>query len=222
MKKILLFLGIIFLFSVLSGCITAVDHVDSSRDERCFLEPDPGPCEAAISRFYLGEDRQCKEFLWGGCDGVAPFQTLEECRTACGIEVVPDVLVPIESSFEDKIVYTTDAAVNTVPLKADCDQRGGSFNECGSPCPSDALGCIDVCAFTCELLETGPDSETDSELETVPGLDASVCKALLAEECPDGCTVCPPCEECSAITCQSNEFCKSIGFGKDWFESVQP
>ena len=193
MKKILLFLGIIFLFSVLSGCITAIEYVDSSRDEKCFLEPDPGPCEAAISRFYLGEDGQCKEFLWGGCDGVAPFETIEECRTACGISVVLDV--SIENSFEDKIVY-------------------GFFNECGSPCPSDAEICIAVCAFTCELSETGPDSETDPELETVPGLDASICNGFPAEECPDGCTVCPPCEECSAITCQSNEFCESIGFGK--------
>lgn len=47
----------------------------------CDLEPDQGFCEAAIPRYYFdSEDGECKEFLWGGCGGVVPFETMEDCR----------------------------------------------------------------------------------------------------------------------------------------------
>ena len=50
----------------------------------CRLVPDPGPCEAAMPRFYFDVDRgDCHQFLWGGCDGVVPFETLEQCEQAC-------------------------------------------------------------------------------------------------------------------------------------------
>ncbi|NKI31718.1 proteinase inhibitor I4 serpin [Muricauda sp. DJ-13] len=46
----------------------------------CELEPEPGPCFAAIRRFYFDEvDQECKEFIWGGCGGTVPFETLDEC-----------------------------------------------------------------------------------------------------------------------------------------------
>ena len=45
------------------------------------LEPDPGPCEAAIPRYYYDNEAQmCREFFWGGCGGVIPFETMEECQ----------------------------------------------------------------------------------------------------------------------------------------------
>jgi hypothetical protein len=48
---------------------------------RCALEPDPGTCRAAIPRFYFDKkENQCKEFIWGGCGGVVPFETLEACK----------------------------------------------------------------------------------------------------------------------------------------------
>jgi hypothetical protein len=47
----------------------------------CDLEPDPGPCFAAFRKYYFDkEEQQCKEFIWGGCDGIVPFDTLEDCR----------------------------------------------------------------------------------------------------------------------------------------------
>ena len=49
---------------------------------RCELVPDPGPCEAAFPKYYYdSETGKCEEFLWGGCDGVVPFHTMEDCRT---------------------------------------------------------------------------------------------------------------------------------------------
>lgn len=47
----------------------------------CDLKPDPGPCFAAFRRYYYDKEAQeCKEFIWGGCDGTVPFDTMEECR----------------------------------------------------------------------------------------------------------------------------------------------
>ena len=46
----------------------------------CELEPDSGPCEAAITKYYYdSSEDKCKEFIYGGCQGTIPFDTLEEC-----------------------------------------------------------------------------------------------------------------------------------------------
>nr|WP_299487668.1 BPTI/Kunitz-type proteinase inhibitor domain-containing protein [uncultured Allomuricauda sp.] len=55
---------------------------DDDKISACQLEPDPGPCEALIPRYYFDkEDQECKEFFWGGCNGVVPFETMEACQT---------------------------------------------------------------------------------------------------------------------------------------------
>lgn len=58
---------------------------DCERPAPCYLIPQSGPCRAAITRYYFDQDeRKCKPFIWGGCNGVVPFQTFEECQTcAC-------------------------------------------------------------------------------------------------------------------------------------------
>lgn len=41
----------------------------------------------AIKRYYYdAETKTCKEFFYGGCQGVVPFETLEACRKGCGCE----------------------------------------------------------------------------------------------------------------------------------------
>jgi hypothetical protein len=53
-------------------------------DPACMLEPETGPCKAAFERYYYDqEEKTCKMFLWGGCNGVVPFETLEECQKKC-------------------------------------------------------------------------------------------------------------------------------------------
>lgn len=51
---------------------------------KCDLKPDPGPCKAIFWKYYFDpKSRTCREFAWGGCDGVVPFETMEECAAAC-------------------------------------------------------------------------------------------------------------------------------------------
>lgn len=55
----------------------------SSSQDACTLIPDPGPCFAAIQAYYFNQDtQQCEDFIWGGCAGVVPFESLLECEVA--------------------------------------------------------------------------------------------------------------------------------------------
>ena len=50
----------------------------------CELDPESGLCLAAIPRFYYDKaEKKCKQFTWGGCGGVVPFETLELCMLNC-------------------------------------------------------------------------------------------------------------------------------------------
>jgi hypothetical protein len=57
---------------------------DCVQSDRCSLEPDAGPCLAAFTKYYYDKKTgQCKAFTYGGCGGVVPFETLEECKNGC-------------------------------------------------------------------------------------------------------------------------------------------
>ena len=53
--------------------------------ESCNLPPKPGPCKAAIPRYYFNpRTYNCERFTYGGCRGNANnFKTLEECKASC-------------------------------------------------------------------------------------------------------------------------------------------
>jgi hypothetical protein len=52
--------------------------------DNCSLEPETGPCKAMITRYYYDKAlKKCKSFTWGGCQGVVPFETLEDCEKSC-------------------------------------------------------------------------------------------------------------------------------------------
>ncbi|MCB0643399.1 MAG: BPTI/Kunitz domain-containing protein [Phaeodactylibacter sp.] len=52
--------------------------------ENCALQPEPGPCRMALTRYYYdAETKTCKSFIYGGCQGVVPFETLSECQKKC-------------------------------------------------------------------------------------------------------------------------------------------
>ena len=48
------------------------------------LAPDEVRCEAAFKRaFFNPKTEKCEVFIYGGCGGVVPFFTVEECRLYC-------------------------------------------------------------------------------------------------------------------------------------------
>ena len=57
---------------------------DDNLPEECYLVPDPGPCMAAVPMYYFDTtSNSCEMFVWGGCQGLIPFQSLSECQAAC-------------------------------------------------------------------------------------------------------------------------------------------
>lgn len=72
------------LISILLIVLMSCEYHDvSPTSGRCLLEPDAGLCEAAIPKYYYDKtEGTCKMFVWGGCGGVVPFNSMEECR-AC-------------------------------------------------------------------------------------------------------------------------------------------
>ena len=52
--------------------------------QQCYYTPNPGICLAAIPKYYFDqEESECLEFTWGGCGGLVPFETMEDCESSC-------------------------------------------------------------------------------------------------------------------------------------------
>jgi hypothetical protein len=52
--------------------------------KKCSLKPETGPCKAFFKKYYYDTgSKTCKSFIWGGCGGVVPFDTVEDCNKTC-------------------------------------------------------------------------------------------------------------------------------------------
>ncbi|WP_375435625.1 BPTI/Kunitz-type proteinase inhibitor domain-containing protein [uncultured Hymenobacter sp.] len=86
MKKTLLLLSAATLLSSATCCREDVEMPSPSQPIACTLVPEPGMCNAAFVRYYYDpKEKKCKQFVWGGCNGVVPFVTLQECLD-CGCD----------------------------------------------------------------------------------------------------------------------------------------
>ncbi len=101
----------------------------------CQLPVEPGPCRAAIPRwFFNSETNSCDDFIYGGCGGNENnFQTQGECREACG-EPNPCDTVLCRAHQECRVFQSPDGQV--IPYCADTCR--------GFPCPD---------GQSCELLD---------------------------------------------------------------------
>lgn len=71
--------------------------------EACMLAPAAGSCDAAFERWaYDPASERCYSWIYGGCDGVVPFEGLEACQSACE---------PCEAFFADAKPTPSAAAV---------------------------------------------------------------------------------------------------------------
>ncbi|KKQ37844.1 MAG: Proteinase inhibitor I2 [Candidatus Roizmanbacteria bacterium GW2011_GWA2_37_7] len=57
---------------------------NSPANDLCDKIPDPGTCLAYVPSYYFDQGTgNCKEFIWGGCEGVRPFVSFDKCQEAC-------------------------------------------------------------------------------------------------------------------------------------------
>ena len=67
---------------LLSSCSAPVDI--NSPGNSCGLKPQTGQCKAYFPRYYFNAQTNfCEVFIWGGCGGVVPFETLPGCQQVC-------------------------------------------------------------------------------------------------------------------------------------------
>lgn len=62
--------------------------------------------------------------------------------------------IQIKERFENKIIYQQNQELEKI--RKHCEELGGKFNECGSPCSPKAEVCAEVCAYTCDFQKEEP------------------------------------------------------------------
>ncbi|MFA6328496.1 MAG: serine hydrolase [Candidatus Micrarchaeia archaeon] len=53
------------------------------------------------------------------------------------------------------------------------------------------------------------------------GVQGAACSSYSPDTCPSQCVVCPPCAECSSISCQTEGHCAGIGFNRSWYDGIK-
>ncbi|MQX52611.1 BPTI/Kunitz domain-containing protein [Alcanivorax sediminis] len=69
------------------GLLTGCQNSDSETPlpDACYQPPESGMCKASFQRYYYDADTDsCRTFIWGGCKGSVPFETLDACVSTCG------------------------------------------------------------------------------------------------------------------------------------------
>ena len=70
--------------------------------QACYYIPHTGPCDAAFPRYYYDhEENECSEFIWGGCVGLVPFVSLEDCESSCN----ESVQVSSNQTFDYPVIF---------------------------------------------------------------------------------------------------------------------
>ncbi|NOQ16488.1 MAG: hypothetical protein GQ581_05470 [Methyloprofundus sp.] len=89
---------LILLTILLSACSQL--SASKATDSQCTLKPEAGRCRANISKYYFDEkSASCAQFSWGGCGGVVPFTSLEECQNMCGETINSELQEKLAHSF---------------------------------------------------------------------------------------------------------------------------
>ena len=74
----------VFLLTLTQCKKSSFKNEECFRSDDCNLKGQTGSCYALTPGYYYDKDsKKCVEFLWGGCGGVLPFATMEECEKNC-------------------------------------------------------------------------------------------------------------------------------------------
>lgn len=86
-----LLLSLIATAALLAGCQNNQEpSTTASLPDACQQPPESGMCKAAFQRYYYDADTgSCQAFIWGGCKGSVPFETLDACTQSCNATGIP-------------------------------------------------------------------------------------------------------------------------------------
>jgi hypothetical protein len=87
MKRYIILIALFVLIATgpcLALTMDAPKKVEMTPVVKCLLTPAKGPCKAMFEKYYYNtKSGNCAPFFWGGCDGVVPFESMEECERTC-------------------------------------------------------------------------------------------------------------------------------------------
>lgn len=126
---------------------------------------------------YGKKDAQYKELVGEiEANPVAVPVADEEQDAEQADDISEDTVNLVKIRFPEKLVYTDNMnEFAEDDLRNHCEAEGGTFNTCGSVCPSTADVCTEQCAYTCEFREE--EEEVVDEEET-----AEVIEEVLLDE----------------------------------------
>ena len=93
-KAILIEIGVVVALLLVGGIVEyemiksaeklQTSSFSSYSSNQCEVDPDPGLCKAYFPKYYFDKETlACQEFIHGGCGGVVPFDTMDECTQQC-------------------------------------------------------------------------------------------------------------------------------------------
>lgn len=131
-------------------------YVRLNGEETVFYSKEPVKCFLGQDIDFNGRVRQAKAIPEGKTEEVSELHIVLKEFVCTGQPYEPNStgtnINEIENIFKDKVVYGTGLEdKDPQPYKENCEARGGTFNECGSPCDPEADFCIEVCAYTCDF-----------------------------------------------------------------------
>ena len=96
-------------FMDMMKCVTSYQSCVPTEKNKCLLTPKTGPCKAIIKKYYFDyEENKCQEFIWGGCQGVVPFETIENCKKECEKQANTSDLLFKASATDDWQTYRNE------------------------------------------------------------------------------------------------------------------
>ena len=79
-----LMIPLILALAGMTGCESENKPGSGTLPDSCFQPPESGICRASIPRYYYDANTgACQTFIWGGCQGSVPFDTMDACVNTC-------------------------------------------------------------------------------------------------------------------------------------------
>ncbi len=70
--------------TTVSEIFSSLPYPHASKDPRCTMIPEKGSCKGLFVNYYYDpKTDRCREFIYGGCEGVVPFETQSACEKVC-------------------------------------------------------------------------------------------------------------------------------------------
>ena len=107
-------------FKTLAACLETCNT--------CLLPEETGRCRAYFPRYYFDKEAgECKEFIYGGCDGNANrFESLAACQMTCNTCLLPEETGPCRAYFP-RFYFNKRAGKCQKFIYGGCDGNANNF-----------------------------------------------------------------------------------------------